>query len=109
MAYRWYLGYGINEKISHFLLLVKIIKEDFKTQLFLKIYVFIFIFIQIIEEIKKCKFLNTENIFIDGTHVKASANNKKAKNQLVVDSVKFYENELQKEIEIDRISHKKKL
>ena len=104
MAYRWYLGYGINEKIPHFSTFGKNYQRRFQNST-----IFEDIFIQIIDEIKKCKFLNTENIFIDGTHVKASANNKKAKNQLVVDSVKFYENELQKEIEIDRISHKKKL
>lgn len=104
MAYRWYLGYGIDEKIPHFSTFGKNYQRRFEgTPIFDEIFSYI------IQEIMTCKFLNSENIFIDGTHIKANANNKKSKNQLVETSVKFYENELQKEIEIDRNDHKKKL
>src|SRR3712207_8678702 len=37
------------------------------------------IFFHIIDEIMAAKFLNSENIFIDGTHIKANANLKKGK------------------------------
>src|SRR3712207_7292040 len=40
------------------------------------------IFFHIIDEIMAAKFLNSENIFIDGTHIKANANLKKGKNVL---------------------------
>lgn len=104
MAYRWYLGYGIDEKIPHFSTFGKNYQRRFEgTPIFEEI------FSHIIQEIMKCKFLSSDNIFIDGTHIKASANNKKSKNQLVETSVKFYEDELQKEIESDRKNHKKKL
>ncbi|MGL5054071.1 MAG: IS1182 family transposase [Fusobacteriaceae bacterium] len=104
MAYRWYLGYGIDEKIPHFSTFGKNYQRRFEgTPIFEDI------FSNIIQEIMNCKFLNSENIFIDGTHIKANANNKKSKNQLVETSVKFYENELQIEIENDRKDHKKKI
>lgn len=104
MAYRWYLGYGIDEKIPHFSTFGKNYQRRFEgTPIFEEI------FTHIIQEITNSKFIHSENIFIDGTHIKASANNKKSKSQLVTTSVKFYEEELQKEIENDRKDHKKKL
>ena len=40
IAYRWYLGYGFEEKYLIFQLLEKIIKEDFKALIFLTKYFF---------------------------------------------------------------------
>src|SRR3712207_8678697 len=60
------------------------------------------IFFHIIDEIMAAKFLNSENIFIDGTHIKANANLKKGKNVLKEESAKFYQETLNQEIEQDR-------
>lgn len=103
-AYRWYLGYNFDERIPHFSTFGKNYKRRFEgTDIFQEI------FNQIIDEIIKCKFLDTENIFIDGTHIKACANTNKFRSQIVDSSSKFYIEELKKEIEADRKFHKKKL
>ena len=59
---------------------------------------------KVIEEIIKQGLIDEESVFIDRTHIKANANNKKYRNIVVQKSVKFYEKELQK----DREEHGKK-
>lgn len=103
LAYRWYLGYSMTEAIPHFSTFGKNYARRFEgTDLFEDI------FKTIVNEIIKCGFIDTENIFIDGTHIKACANHKKAEPQVVEQSVRFYEEELQKEITKDREAHGKK-
>ena len=79
-AYRWYLGYGMHEEIPHFSTFGKNYSRRFKdTDLFEKI------FSKILSEVAANGFLDTESLFIDGTHIKASANSHKYHNE---DSVK---------------------
>lgn len=102
-AYRWYIGYGLSETIPHFSTFSKNYSRRFEgTDLFEKI------FMRVIEEIIKYGFIDEETVFIDGTHVKANANNHKSKNEIVRKSAKYYEEKLQKEIEKDREDHGKK-
>lgn len=102
-AYRWYIGYGLSEKIPHFSTFSKNYTRRFEgTNLFEKI------FKRIIEEIIKYGFIDEESIFIDGTHIKANANNHKYKKSTIEKSVKFYEKELSDEINKDRLKHDKK-
>lgn len=61
-----------------------------------------------IAEIIKHSFIDKENVFIDGSHIKANANNHKYQKAMVEKSTKFYEAELQKEIAKDREEHGKK-
>jgi transposase len=94
MAYRWYLGYGMRETLPHFGTFSKNYSRRFEgTGLFESI------FSRIVHEIMKHGFIDEENIFIDGTHIKAQANNHKYVNAVVEKSARFYETELQKEIE----------
>ena len=73
LAYRWYLGYSMTEALPHFSTFRKNYSRRLEgTDLFEDI------FKTIVNEIIKCGFINTENIFIDGTHIKACANNQKA-------------------------------
>ncbi|MGO5076187.1 IS1182 family transposase, partial [Clostridium sporogenes] len=103
IAYRWFLGYGLNEDIPHFSTFGKNYSRRFEgTSLFEDI------FKAIIEEAIKYNFIDEENIFIDGTHIKANANNHKYKKDVVKKSAKFYEEELKKEIDEDRKKHGKK-
>lgn len=103
VAYRWYIGYGLDEKIPHFSAFGKVYKRKLEgTNIFEEI------FQEIIREILKCKLINIESVFIDGTHIKANANNKKSSIETVEKSSKFYQDLLNKEIESDRILHKKK-
>ena len=102
-AYRWYLGYGMHEELPHFSTFSKNYSRRFKdTDLFENI------FARILLEINKYGFIDDENIFIDGTHIKANANTHKYKNEVVEESVKVYEAALQAEITIDRENHNKK-
>ena len=102
-AYRWYLGYGMHEELPHFSTFSKNYSRRFKdTDLFENI------FARILLEINKYGFIDDENIFIDGTHIKASANTHKYKNEVVEESVKVYEAALQAEITTDREIHNKK-
>ena len=66
------------------------------------------IFTHILAEVEKYGFIEDENIFIDGTHIKANANNHKYRNEVIQQSARYYEEELQKEISRDRELHGKK-
>lgn len=92
-AYRWYLGYGLSEKLPHFSSFSKNYSRRFEgTDLFEEI------FMRVIAEIIKYGFIETQSVFIDGTHLKANANNHKYKKEIIEKSAKYYEEELQKEI-----------
>ncbi len=103
IAYRWYLGYEIHEPIPHFSTFGKNYSRRFK-----ETDIFETIFSQIISEIIDLNFIDDSSVFIDGTHIKACANTKKSKNEVVEKSAKFYQTELQKEIASDRGNHGKK-
>ena len=62
---------------------------------------------QILAEVTKYNFLDEENIFVDETYIKVSANNKKNISKFVEVSAKFYEKYLQEEISKDREINKK--
>ena len=101
-AYRWYIGYGMHEEIPHFSTFGKNYSRRFKdTDLFEKI------FSRILAEVDKYGFIDDENIFIDGTHIKANANNHKYKNEVIQQSTRIYEKALQEEITRDRELHGK--
>lgn len=53
-------------------------------------------------------FLDTENRFIDDTHIKASANSHKYHNEVIRKEARSYEKELPEEIKRERQEHKKK-
>jgi len=102
VAYRWYLGYGFEEEIPHFSTFGKNYTRRFAgTDLFEQI------FAKILSEIEEQGCLHAENIFLDGTHIKASANNHNSRRERIPASVRFYEAELQKEIDADRIARGK--
>ena len=103
IAYRWYLGYQINEPIPHFSTFGKNYSRRFKDS-----NIFETIFSEILNEVISLNFFDDTSVFIDGTHIKACANNKKSKNELVEKKTKFYQDELQKEISDDREIHGKK-
>ena len=103
MAYRWFLGYGMTDKIPHFSTFGKnYVRRFANTDVFDKI------FERILFEAVKCKFVDASAVFIDATHIKASANKKKSINEIVKVEAKHYHNELMAEIEKDRENHDKK-
>lgn len=103
VAYRWFLGYGLNEEIPHFSTFGKNYERRFKdTDIFEKI------FTKILEEAIKHKFINPEEVFIDATHVKASANKRKYYKEIIEKESKNYQAKLEEEIAKDRELHGKK-
>ena len=96
VAYRWFLGYSLTEKIPHFSTFIK------DTDLFEVI------FKKILAQATLNGFIDSSNIFIDSTHIKASANKKKY-NKIEIDmQAKKYQGLLDKEINEDRLKHGKK-
>ena len=102
-AYRWYLGYGLTEKIPHFSTFSKNYQRRFKdTDIFEQI------FFKILDEIANNGLLSAENIYIDGTHMKANANIHNTEKEIVEVSAKYYQELLEQEIDEDRKAHGKK-
>ena len=92
LAYRWFLGLDVTDKVPHFTTFGKNYTRRFKdTDLFEKI------FSKILDECLKHKFVNPTEVFVDATHVKACANGKKYTTQVVHEEALFYE-KLLKEI-----------
>lgn len=103
LAYRWFLGLDMYEKVPHFSTFGKNYTRRFKgTDLFEQI------FSKILQECINAKLVDPSEIFIDATHVKACANNKKLETKAVQEEALFYEEQLKKEINEDRIAHGKK-
>ena len=103
MAYRWFLGYGMMEKIPHFTTFGKNYERRFADS-----HIFERIFEHILLEAVRCKFVDARSVFLDATHIKASANKKKAVNKAVKVEAKHYHAELMEEINRDREDHGKK-
>jgi len=103
MAYRWFLGYGFYDKVPHFSTFGKNYERRFKdTDLFEQI------FYRILKEAADKKLISAEHVFIDSTHVKASANKRKFEKKVVRKESKAYDARLQAEINKDREEHGKK-
>ena len=103
VAYRWFLGLDLYSKVPHFSTFGKNYTRRFKdTDLFEQI------FTHILEECFKHNYVDTKDIFVDATHVKARANSHKYKSQLAKQESLFYEEQLRNEIDTDRKEHGKK-
>lgn len=103
VAYRWFLGLDMMDPVPHFSTFGKNYTRRFKdTNLFEQI------FSRILEECMKYKLVDTDQIFVDSTHVKACANSKKMRKRVAHEQALWYEDELKKEIEQDRLAHGKK-
>ncbi|EGD50171.1 transposase [Thermoanaerobacter ethanolicus JW 200] len=66
------------------------------------------IFTKILEEAIRHGLVNAEEVFIDSTHVKASANKKKYTKEIIEQEAKTYQEKLEEEINKDREAHGKK-
>lgn len=103
IAYRWFLGYSMSEKIPHFSTFNKNYERRFKNT-----EVFTNIFVKILEIAEKEGLLALEQVYIDSTHIKASANKKKFKRVNIKVEAKKYKDKLDGEIDMDRQEHGKK-
>ena len=103
VAYRWFLGLEMMDKVPHFSTFGKNYTRRFKdTDLFEQI------FSHILQECYKFKLIDPTEVFVDATHVKARANNKKMQKRIAHEEALFFEELLKKEINEDREAHGKK-
>lgn len=103
IAYRWFLGIDLHDKIPDHSTYSQNYRRKFKgTKIFEQI------FTQILSACYDKGYIDNEVIFGDSTHVKANANKRKSKNEIIQLGVKIYQEELDKEVNEDRIKHGKK-
>ena len=102
-AYRWFIGYELLEPIPHFSTFSKNYTRRFKdTDIFEKI------FQHILQDAVNNGFVDASAVFIDGTHIKASANKHKTQKVTVTKPIPQYKSELDQEIDNDRSQNGKK-
>lgn len=102
IAYRLFLGYSLTEKTPHFSTFSYNFSHRFTEEIAQQV------FDWILNEINNAGYLSPEAVFIDGTHIKASANIKKAIRKAVPEASKIYSEQLFEEINQDREDHGKK-
>ena len=103
VAYRWFLGLDFGDSVPHFSTFSKNYTRRFKdTDLFEQI------FQHILEECYRFKLVDPTEVFVDATHVKARANNKKMQKRIAEKEALFYAEMLRKDINYDREAHGKK-
>lgn len=100
VAYRWFLGLEMMDKVPHFSTFGKNYTRRFKdTDLFEQI------FSRILQECYKYRLIDPSEV---STHVKARANSKKMRKRIADEEALFFEEQLKKEINEDREAHGKK-
>ncbi len=102
IAYRWFLGYGLTEETPHFSTLSYNFRHRFTGETVDKIFQWV------LSEVADAGYLTPTAVFIDGTHIKASANNKKKIQDEVPVAAKRYAKELMEEVNKDRDEHGRK-
>ena len=102
VAYRWFLGYGLREETPHFSTISYNFRHRFAKDTADRIFGWI------LNEIADAGYLTPSAVFIDGTHIKASANNNKKIKEEIPAAAKRYAEELMKEVNEDRAAHGKK-
>jgi len=102
LAYRWFLGLGIDTPVPHFATVSYAFATRFPSELSEKI------FSWVLEAAVTKGFVKAETVFIDGTHIKASANKHKKRKELAQITARTYDEQLREEIDRDRESHGKK-
>ena len=96
MAYRWFLGYGLMDEIPHFATVSYAFCKRFPEELSTEI------FEHILNKALNNRMVDPDTIFIDGTHIKASANKKKYQKEQVKKAAKVYSGQLRREVNAER-------
>ena len=102
MAYRWFLGYSLTEAVPHFTTVSYNFCHRFDDS------VVETIFRWVLKAAAEEGYLDSSAIFVDGTHIKASANMKKKARKIAPKEAKRYTRELFEEVNADREKHDKK-
>lgn len=103
MAYRWFLGYGLEDKIPD----ASVIWQN-RIRRFNGTDIPQQIFDRIVRQAMKNGLVDGKILYSDSTHLKANANKNKFTNKVIEKSTKSYLDELNKAVAIDREEHDKK-
>ena len=96
ISYRWFLGYSLVDKIPHFATVSYAFCKRFPAELSEEIFEYI------LNKAINNRAVDAAAVFIDGTHIKASANKKKFQKQQVKKAAKIYDEQLRKEVNAER-------
>ena len=108
VAIRWYLGYGIEEKLPHFSDFSKTYTRKFSQRIDIKNKqgkivrqdtIFAVIFDQVLQIAMDKNYLQPQHVYMDSTHIKAHANKKKVSRHVVQEERKEYQDQLDEEID----------
>ena len=102
VAYRWFLGYRLQEETPHFSTVSYNFRHRFTAETVDQIFGWILC------EMVEAGYVAPGVVFVDGTHIKANANLKKTVKQEVTVEAKRYAKELMEEVNADREAHGKK-
>jgi transposase/transcription elongation factor Elf1 len=98
LAYRWFLGLDLTEKVPHFSTFGKNYARRFReTTLFEEIFAYI------LEQAVKARLVTEDHLYMDSTHIKANANKHKFNKTLTHIEAQAYQKELENEINEERI------
>lgn len=103
VAYRWFLGYGLQAKIPHSSTISQNRRRRFEGS-----DVFREMFDDVVLLALKKGFIEGTTLFTDSTHLKANANKNKFNKKVVSKNTKAYMEDLERSIEEDRTDHGKK-
>ena len=96
LSFRWFLGYGLLEEIPHFATVSYAFCKRFPEELTEEI------FDHILNKALNNRMVDPSAVFIDGTHIKASANKKKFQKEKVAEAAKVYSQQLREEVNAER-------
>ncbi len=102
MAYRWFLGYGIQDQLPD----VSVIWQN-RLRRFKDTEIPRQIFDEILRQAIKAKLVDGKILYSDSTHLKANANKNKFTNKEITQSTSYYINELNEAVNADRQAHGK--
>jgi transposase len=106
LAYRWFIGYGVEDAIPHFSDFSKNYTRKFSqpieiahpiTGVVETKTVFAAVFDRILAQAFQRGYVKPAHIYVDSTHIKASANKKKATEAFVLEERKAYQDALDQE------------
>lgn len=102
MAYRWFLGFGLREKIPDHSVFSQNRRRRFHDST-----VFQDIFDEVVLLAINHKLVDGRTLYTDSTHLKASANKNRFEKQLAEQSTRSYLDELDADVTKDRLAHNK--
>lgn len=108
VAYRWFLGYALDEKLPHFSDFSKTYKRKFSKEIEIRNgdgeiidrkTIFEILFDKVLEKAIEYNFVYIRHIYSDSTHIKANANKRKTIKAEVEETGKAFQKKLDEEID----------